>query len=95
MPDDFIILRVLELHGFQVRGRERGGFCRQGAVSGRTVCGNMENATRARLTLGFRDRPGLRGSGDEKLTACGAHAAQVIPVDGSSGAPAGSLRTVE
>ena len=55
----------------------------------------MENATRARLTLGFRDRPGLRGSGDEKLTACGTHAAQGIPVDGSSGAPAGALRSVK
>jgi len=94
LTDDFVVFGILEFDGFEIGGGKCGGFFSESAVGESAFRGPMNNAAGGSLTFGFGDGPGLRGGGNEHLTASGADAAERIPVDGSGGAASGALRTV-
>src|SRR5258708_36575777 len=80
MSDDFVVLGILRLDGFEIGRGQSGGFFGERAVGERAVCGLMDDAARGRLAFGFGDRPGLRSGGDENLAAGGADAAKRVPI---------------
>ena len=92
--DDFVILGILELDGFEIGGRKHRGFFRERAVSECALCELMNDVTGRSRALRFGDGPGLRGGRDKHLPACSAYAAKWIPIDGRGRAPAGALRAV-
>ena len=94
LADDFVIFGILELDGFEIGRGQGGGFFGERAVSERAVCGLMNDAAGRGLALGFRNRPGLCGGGNEHLTASGADTAERVPVDRCGGAAAGALGAV-
>ena len=94
MADDFVVLGIFELDGFEVGSSQRRCFFGQLAVSERALCGLMDDAAGRSGTFGFRGRPGLRGGGDKHLAARGTYAAQRIPIDRRGRAATGALRTV-
>jgi hypothetical protein len=95
LADDFVFFGILKLDGLEIRGGKGGGFFRKRAVGESAVRGGMDNAAGGGLAFGFGDGPGLRGGSDEHLAACGADAAEWIPIDGSGGAASGALRAVD
>ncbi len=91
--DNFVVFRILGLHGLRIGRRHRGNFGRELAIASRTVRSTMKHAARCRRALAGRDRPVLRRRGDKHLAHRGAGFAQGIPIRGSRRAASGALRT--
>src|SRR5215472_3006457 len=92
--DDFVILGVFELDGFEIGRRKGGGFFGKRTIGERTLGWLMDDAAGGSDALGFSDRPGLRRGCDKHLTARGADAAKRVPIDRRGRAATGTLRTV-
>ncbi len=92
--DDFVILGILELDGFEVGRRDSSRSFRERTISERALCGLMDDSAGPSGAFRFGDGPGLRGGSNKHLAAGSADATERVPVDGCGGAATGALRAI-